>query len=174
VLKFHFIIPALLALSSCVGVSKTELTRAKTIVMDREQFAENPFGFELTPENVEKRYGKLLKKQRYFLQSPANEENTDIIYRFYKGKTKILFYKPEKLSAKLISGSIYHPDVKLKNEIHVGLSRKEFFWKFSDWLYDEAESLVLDSPATGNSFTFVFSRDRLKSIRISNSPGAAK
>lgn len=154
--------------SSCVGVSKSDLTRAKTVVISKEQFAANPFGFDLTLENFEQQYGKILKRQRYFLASPVNESYTDTIYKFHKGKTEVLFYKPMKLTAKLMAGNITHPEVKLKNDIHTGLTRKEFFWKFSDWTYDSSETVTLNSPATGCSFIFVFSRDKLKTIRISN------
>ncbi len=157
-----------LLLFSCVGVSKSELTRAKTFAMSKEQFAARPFGFELTLRNFEAHYGKELKKQRYFLTSPSNASYTDTIYHFSKGKTKIFFYKPMRLEAKMVGGNIYKPEIKLYNDISVGISRKEFFWKFTDWLYDSSDSLVLESLVTGCTFTFVFSRDKLKSIRISH------
>ena len=157
---FLFLVP-------CAGVSKSELSRAKAIAMSKEQFAANPFGFELTLRNFENHYyKKVLKRQRYFIQNMVNSSQTDTIYRYYKGKTKILFYKPMRLEAKIMGGVIRKPEVELKNEIRVGLSRNEFFWKFTDWLYDESDSLTLESPATGCSFTFVFSRDKLKEIQI--------
>ena len=152
--------------SSCVGVSKSELMRAKTIAISREQFAASPFGFEATPQNIGKHYDKILKRQRYFITSPVNAAQTDTIYRFYKGKTEIFFYKPMKLEPKLMGGNIYKPEIRLRNDICVGLSRKEFFWKFTDWTYDSADSLKIKSTDTDNTFVFVFSRDKLKSIRI--------
>ena len=72
-----------------------------------------------------------------------------------------------RLEAKIMGGVILKPEVELKNGIRVGLSRKEFFSKFTDWPYDESDSLTLESPATGCTFTFVFSRDKLKEIQIS-------
>ncbi len=165
-LHFRYLIVSLITLSSCAGVSKSELTRAKTIAISKEQFAANPFGFEPSPKSVETHYGKILKKQRYFMTNPVNAAQTDTIYRFYKGKTEIFFYKPMKLEAKLVGGNIYMPEIKLQNDICVGIDRKEFFWKFTDWVYDSADSLKIQSTATGNTFTFVFSRDKLKSIRI--------
>lgn len=155
-------------LTSCAGVSKSELSRAKAIAISKEQFAANPFGFELTLGNFEAEYGKMLKRQRYTLGSPVNTNNTDTIYRFYKGKTEIFFYKPMKLEAKLMAGNIYKPEIELRNEIKVGMTRKEFFWRFSDWLYDDSDALTLDSPATGCKFTFVFSREKLKAIQIAS------
>ena len=129
-------------LSSCAGVSDRELTRAKTIAISKEQFSDNPFGFELTLRNFENHYAKVLKKQRYFIENMANSSQTDTIYRFYKGKTKIFFYKPMKLDAKFMAGNVFHPEFELQNGIRVGLGRKEFFWKFTDWLYRSEERRV--------------------------------
>ena len=157
-----------LLLASCAGVSKSELSRAKTVAISKEQFAANPFGVELTLRNFENHYKKVLKRQRYFVQSVANSSQTDTIYRYYKGKTKILFYKPMNLEAKIMGGVIQKPEVELKNGIRVGLSRKEFFWKFTDWVYNESNNLTLESPASGCTFTFIFSRNKLKEIQISN------
>ncbi len=156
----------LLLMVSCAGVSKSELTRAKTIAISKEQFANNPFGFEPTLHNFENRYGKILKRQRYFLQSTTNPAYTDTIYRFYKGKTEVFFYKPMQLGAKIVGANIYKPEIELRNEIRVGISRKEFFWKFTDWLYDESDKLTIESPATDCVFTFIFSHDKLKAIKV--------
>ena len=156
-------------MSSCVSVSKSELTRAKTIAVSREQFVTSPFGFELNLRNFENHYKKVLKRQRYFIQNMANSSQTDTIYRFYKGRnTKVLFYKPANLEAKIMGGTIRKPEVELRNGIRTGLSRKEFFWKFTDWTYDESNRLTLESPAAGCSFIFIFSRDKLKEIQISS------
>jgi len=156
----------LMLLVSCAGVSKGE-SRAETVAISKAQFAAHPFGFELTLRNFENHYyKKVLKKQRYFIQNMANSSQIDTIYRYYKGKTKILFYKPMRLEAKIMGGVILKPEVELKNGIRVGLSRKVFFSKFTDWPYDESDSLTLESPATGCTFTFVFSRDKLKEIQI--------
>jgi hypothetical protein len=158
----------LLLTVSCAGVSKSELTRAKTIAISKEQFAASPFGFELTLANFESHYyrKKVLKRQRYFIENIVNSAQTDTIYRYYKGKTKILFYKPMRLEAKIMGGTIRKPEVELRNGISVGLSRKEFFWRFTDWTYDESDSLAIESPATGCTFTFIFRRDRISEIQI--------
>ena len=157
----------LMLLISCAGVSKSESSRTETVAISKAQFAVQPFGFELTLRNFENHYyKKVLKRQRYFIQSMANSSQTDTIYRYYKGKTKILFYKPMRLEAKIMGGVILKPEVELKNGIRVGLSRKDFFSKFTDWPYDESDSLTLESPATGCTFTFVFTRDKLKEIQI--------
>ena len=139
---------------------------AQTVPVSKEQFATHPFGIKLTLLNFENQYKKVLKRQKYFIQNMANSSQTDTIYSFYKGKTKILFYKPMRLEAKIVGGTIRQPKVELTNGIRVGLTRKEFFGKFTDWLYDESDNLTLESPASGCNFTFVFSRDQLKEIKI--------
>ena len=139
---------------------------AQTVPVSKKQFAAQPFGMELTLLNFENHYKKTLKRQRYFIQNMANSAQTDTIYQFYKGKTKILFYKPMKLEARIMGGTIRKPEVELINGIRVGLTRKEFFEKFADWPYDESDSLTLESPATGCNFTFVFSRGQIKEIKI--------
>jgi hypothetical protein len=152
-----------LAMVACVGVSNNELSRAKTIAYSKEQFAALPFGFELTVENIERHYGKALKVEHYLINDQPEE-----IYRFFRGKTEIFFLKPHQSDVQVVSGNIYLSTVKLNNGICVGISRKEFFWKFSDWLYDSAETLTLHSPAIGCSFKFVFAKNKLKSIHIDN------
>ncbi|MDR1673648.1 MAG: hypothetical protein LBS09_09365 [Bacteroidales bacterium] len=147
---------------SCAGVSNSELKRAKTVAYGKEQFAANPFGFELTVENLMRHYGKSLKMDHYLMQQP------DEIYRFFKGKTEIMFLQPYREEMKVVSGDIYSSAVKLYNGICTGMSRKEFFWKFSDWTYDSADTLTIHSPATGCMFKFVFVKDKLKSIHITN------
>jgi hypothetical protein len=159
----------LMLLVSCAGVSKSELTRAKTIAISKEQFAASPFGFDLTLPNFENRYyRKALKRQRYFIENVINSAQTDTIYHYYRRKTKILFYKPMHLEARIIGGTIRKPEVELRNGIRTGLSRKEFFWKFTDWVYDESDSLTIESPATGCTFTFIFKRDNIREIQIAS------
>jgi hypothetical protein len=157
-------------MSSCAGVSKAELTRAKTIAISKEQFAASPFGFELSIRNFDTHYcrTKKLKRQRYFIKNAYNSAQLDTIYNYYKGKTKIIFYKPMHLEARIMGGVILKPEIELRNEIRVGLSRKEFFWKFTDWRYDESDSLSIESPANGCAFTFVFQRDRIHEIQITS------
>lgn len=156
----------LLLMASCAGVSNSELTRAKTIAISREQFAASPFGFDLTLNNFENHYKKELKRQRYFFRNVVNSAQPDTIYRYYRGKTKILFYKPVRLEARIVGGTIRKPEVELRNGIRVGLSRKEFFWRFTDWAYDESDSLTIESPVIGCTVTFIFKRDKINEIQV--------
>ena len=149
-------------------ISGSVTGQAQNEPLGREVFAADPFGFELTVRNFEKRYGNRLKKQRYFLESMVAGGQTDTIYRFRKGRTNILFYKPMKLEAKLMAANICKPEIALRNGIRVGITRKDFFDRFSDWPYDASDSLLLESPSTGCTFTFVFSGNKLKAIRIAS------
>jgi hypothetical protein len=150
-------------LVSCVGVSKSELIRAKTVAYTREQFAARPFGFDLTVENLERYYGKTLRKEHYLIEGQPEEA-----YRFSKGRTGLLFRQSYRQPLELISAEIYSSKISLMNGICVGMSRKEFFWKFSDWLYDSADLLNLSSPETGYFYHFAFSKDKLKYIKITH------
>jgi hypothetical protein len=151
------------AVISCAGVSNTELMRAKTIACTQQQFAAQPFGFELTVENVTQQYKSALKLEHYLIDGQPEEA-----YRFFKGQTELLFHKVYNAPLEVISGEIHTSKIKLMNGICVGMSRKEFFWKFSDWQYDNADALMLHSPTTGCSFHFVFVKDKLKTIKIVN------
>jgi hypothetical protein len=162
-MKYVFAFIAGLVLVSCAGVSKNELTRAKSIACTKEQFAAQPFGFELTVENIEKYYKPLLRREHYLVNEQPEE-----VFRFFKGQTELLFVKPYNSPLEAMSGNIHTSKIKLMNDICVGMSRKEFFWKFSDWQYDEADMLVIQSSATGCSFHFVFSKDKLRSVKIVN------
>jgi hypothetical protein len=144
-------------------VSNTELLRAKTIACTQQQFAIQPFGFDLTVENLERQYKPTLRMEHYLIDGQPEEA-----YRFFKGQTELLFHKAYSSPVEVMSGEIHSSKIKLMNGICVGMSRKEFFWKFSDWQYDSADALVLHSPSTGCSFHFVFAKDKLKTIKIVN------
>ena len=151
---------------SCAGISKAEQEQ-QMMPISKSEFADKPFGFDLTLTNFEENYKGVLKRQRYF-RTIHYTGNVDTIYSFYKGKkTKILFYKYGRFEARLMGGKIRKPKVELHNSIRTGLSRREFFAKFTDWHYDDSNILTLDSPATRCTFTFVFSRsNKLKEIRF--------
>jgi hypothetical protein len=148
---------------SCVGVSKSELVRAKTVACTRAQFVAQPFGFDLTVENLERYYGKMLQKEHFLMDGQPEEA-----YRFSKGRTSFLFRQSYRKPLELMSAEIHTPKISLMNGIRIGMSRKEFFWKFSDWLYDSADMLNLSSPETGYFYHFAFSNDKLKYIKITN------
>ena len=154
--------------ASYAATLKSETVFADTVAISKAEFAASPFGFRLTLDNFENIYAKTLKRQRYFMRNETNSSQIDTIYRFRKGKTKIFFYKPGRgrYDGMIMGGVIRMPQVELNNGIRTGISRKEFFGKFSDWFYDESDSLTLESPATACTFTFVFSRNKLKEIKI--------
>ena len=153
----------LLMLASCASIPRGEQTNNP---VSMEEFAAKPFGFDLTLRNFEENYKDVLKRQRYFMT--VSSGNVDTLYNYYKGKnTKILFHKYGRFDGRLVGGKIRKPQIELNNGIRTGLSRKEFFGKFTNWEYDESDSLTLESPATRCKFTFIFSRDRLKEIKFS-------
>jgi hypothetical protein len=162
----------LLFLVSCASVPKNKQGNSgtaavtTTTTISREEFAANPFGFRVTIKNFETNYRKVLKRQRYFIENSSNASQIDTIYSYYKFRTKVFFYKHGHFEGRLMGGKIRKPQVELNNGIRVGLTRKEFFGKFSDWSYDESKRLTLDAPAIGCKFTFVFSRNILKEIKF--------
>ena len=154
----------LFLLASCASIPKGG--EQNDLPISREEFAAKPFGFDLTLRNFEDNYKNVLKKQRYFITIP-NTGRVDTIYNFHKGKkTKILFHKYGRFEGRIIGGKIRRPQIELNNGIRTGLSRKEFFGKFTDWEYDESNSLILESPSIRCTFTFVFSRNKLKEIKF--------
>ena len=149
---------------SCASIPKGEQEHFYMPV-SIEEFAAKPFGFDLTLQNFEENYKNVLKRQRYFI-TLANG-NVDTMYNFYKGrKTGIFFHKYGQHDGRLVGGKIRKSQVELNNGIRTGMSRKEFFEKFTDLYYDESDALVIESRATRCTFTFVFSRNKLKEIRI--------
>ena len=133
------------------------------------EFIRSPFGFALTIENFEKRYGNTLKRQRYFTRNENNSAQTDTILKYYKGKTKVFFFKlgHAKYDGALIGAVIRTPAIELNNGIKTGMTKQEFFGKFSDWQYEESDTLILDLPYTSYTYNFVFKRNKLKLIKIS-------
>ncbi|MDR1666543.1 MAG: hypothetical protein LBS03_02465 [Bacteroidales bacterium] len=162
-MKVIFSVMAGCVLVACVGVSKNELIRAKTVACTREQFAAQPFGFDLTIENFERYCGKTLRKEHYLMDGQPAEA-----YRFFKGRTDFLFRQAYQMPLELISAEIHTSKVSMANGICVGMTRKAFFWKFSDWLYDSADLLSLSSPETGYFYHFAFAKDKLRYIKITN------
>jgi hypothetical protein len=139
------------------------LRRATTPAVTREAFAAQPFGFELTSEQLRERYSRL-KQERYLTEDRKTE-----VLRFHKGKTELLFRRRfDAPTAQPVEGAILTGAVQLMNGVRVGMSRKEFFWRFSDWTYDEADMLTLAAPAVGCTFHFSFTKDKLTGIRFVN------
>ena len=154
---------SLFLLASCASIPKGE--QEYLMPISKDEFAAKPFGFELTLRNFEENYKHILKRQRYFM--PVSSGNVDTLYSYYKGKkTTILFHQYGRFDGRLVGGKIRKPQIELNNGIRTGLTRREFFDKFTDWYYDESDNLTLESPATRYTFTFVFKRNKLKEIKF--------
>ena len=164
----HFMINLTVVLffsCSCASIPKGEQFDVP-VTISREEFAAKPFGFDLTIRNFEENYKNVLKRQRYFMTMP-NTGRVDTIYRFYKGKkTGVFFHKYGRFDGRIMGGKIRKPQIELNNGIRTGMSREEFFRKFSDWEYNASNNLTIESPATRCTFTFVFSRNKLKEIKF--------
>ena len=149
--------------ASCASIPKVEQEYVAPI--SKNEFAAKPFGFDLTLRNFEENYKHVLKRQRYFM--PVQSGNVDTLYSYYKGKnTKILFHQYGRFDGRLVGGKIRKPQIELNNGIRTGLTRREFFDKFTDWYYDESDIIILESVATRYTFTFVFRRNKLKEIKF--------
>ena len=66
----------------------------------------------------------------------------------------------------LIAGRIMNKNIKLINDIHVGLKTDEFTSRFSDSLTIKEDQIEMIGE--GTKYTFIFKKDKLYKISIEN------
>lgn len=134
--------------------------------LSQEQFLESPFGFKETIENfsnIEKpkfHIQKLLRKNKHY------QEKTDTIYKFTYKNSEIFFYKTHTGKEFLLAGKVLNKQIKLRNNISVGIKKEDFTKRFSDNLEFNSDSIEMIGD--GTKYTFIFENNKLKRVNIDN------
>lgn len=161
-MKKTVIIFLLLGLIGCT--SNKSFTDYQVITQD--EFLENPFGFKETIKNFSAISDPKFNTQKLLRKNQHYPEKTDTIYQFTYKKSEIFFYKTHLGKEFLLAGKILNKQIKLKNNIQIGIPIDEFKARFSNTLDFNSDSLKLIGE--GTKYTFIFNNGKLYRINIDN------
>lgn len=141
-------------------------TRATSKAITQKEFLVSPFGFAETIESFTNRSSAKFKTQKLLRKNKHYPEKTDTIFQLRYKKSEILFYKTHQGKEFLLAGKILNKQIKLKNDIQIGISKDQFINKFSNELSFNADSLQMIGE--GTKYTFIFQKGKLHRINIDN------
>ena len=166
-MRIHHYLLAFCLLAGCSGLSQMERQRAGVIPISKGSFLNEPFSYEPGYKFFLSRNSSILTSRMITLANAQDSLLTDTFYHFSDKRADIYFVHDTKKGHPLFTADIMHPDIKLLTQsIRPGLTRSEFFWRFSDWAQEPGDTLVLNSARTGYVFSFIFSKDVLNEILI--------
>lgn len=153
-----------LSLFACNTVNKTGNTDFKKI--SQEKFLYQPFGFSEDIDSFSKHMEPKFRTQKLLRKNKHYPEKTDTIYQFIYKKSEIFFYKTHQGQEFLLAGKILDHQIKLTNDIKIGISKDNFQSRFSNQLNLETDTLEM--VGDGTKYTFIFKKDKLARINIDN------
>jgi hypothetical protein len=152
---------------SCKVSQKVQKTSDNSYLpVKKSLLIENPFGYEGNIKNFTKNLVPPFNIQYSIVKNKHYPTQNDTIVKFYKGKSELLVYKTKYKKEIFFSGNIFYKGIVLKNGVHVGMNRSEFFKSFSDLKYTLEDKIKVSMGESGGSYTFVFKKDKLESINI--------
>ena len=134
--------------------------------ISQDEFLNQPFGFTESIQNFQQLNNPRFKTQKLLRKNKHYPEKTDTIYQFTYKKSQIFFYKTHFGKEFLLAGKVLNKQIKLKNDIHVGLSKEDFIKRFSDNLNIQNDSIQMIGD--GTKYTFIFNKEKLYRINIDN------
>lgn len=151
-------------------VSLTACNINKSIVYDKpisqDEFLKNPFGFKETIQNFSNISSPKFNKQKLLRKNQHYPEKTDTIYQFTYKDSEVFFYKTHLGKEFLLAGKVLNKQIKLKNNIYIGIPINEFKARFSNELNLNSDSLQMIGE--GTKYTFIFEKGMLYRINIDN------
>lgn len=154
-------------LAGCSRLPGLERERTDIIPMTRSSFANNPFSYEPSYKLFLNRNSAILTPEILTKANSIDSLVVDTFYHLSDTRADIYFVHDLKKNHPLFTADLMHPDIKLLTQsIRPGISRSDFFRRFSDWATDPADTLVVQSAPTGYVLSFIFQRDNLTEILI--------
>ena len=134
--------------------------------ISQNEFLKNPFGFKETIKNFSTISSPNFNTQKLLRKNQHYPEKTDTIYQFTYRNSEIFFYKTHLGKEFLLAGKVLNKQIKLRNNIHVGIPIDEFKARFSNKLDFNSDSLQMIDE--GTKYTFIFDDGKLYRINIDN------
>lgn len=150
----------LILLGSCSPKYEVQSHTPLTI----EEFIQNPFPQKVDIDKFRKDHRNM--KYRKYIRTPKfNASLKDTVYRFFSGKTNVLFYKPQqKNKIYLLSTTIGDKKVQLKNGIRTGLSINQVRQRFID--FPELMNNTIKFSHSNKKAAFIFEDNKVAKIMI--------
>ena len=92
-------------------------------------FEENPFGYELSVDYLITRTDANFRLKKEVVANVHNPQRKDTIFSFSNQQSKLKIYKSEG-NELLFLAVIADPQIELRNQIKIGMNRKDFMLKF--------------------------------------------
>jgi hypothetical protein len=105
--------------------------KREPIKISLADFDADPFGYEVNANTLVVKFGKKFKVSKEIIFNTHNKKVRDTIFHFSYQTTKVKVYKSQD-SEMVFSAQITANDIELRNKIRVGMSKDEFWQKFSD------------------------------------------
>ncbi len=94
-------------------------------------FDADPFGYEISANYLSAKFGKKFKVSKEIVFNTHNKKVRDTIFHFSYLTTKVKVYKSQD-NEMIFSAQITDNTIELRNKISVGMSKDEFWQKFTD------------------------------------------
>lgn len=156
-----------LLMMGCSGLSRMEQEKSKIIPISKAAFISAPFSFDPVYKVFLSRNEGLLSTEMITLPNAQDSSLTDTFYHASNKLADIYFLHDTKKNHPLFTADIMLPDIKLFTQsIRPGLTRTEFFWRFTDWASEPGDTLSVLSTPSGYKFSFIFTKEVLTEILI--------
>jgi len=137
---------------------------AGALYIEDEDFASNPFGFPMTVNELQKRYGNLFITGKELIDNIHEEDLTDTIYTFTYHQTSITVYKSAYQDI-LQSAVIRNKDIPLNRNIFIGMTKKVFSQSFHSLNENCPDYLEVGNAENTSVYAFTFKNERLHEVR---------
>jgi hypothetical protein len=141
----------------CIGYTQDKITI--------KEFTDQPFPYTISILNLSTTKNPRFKVTQGVFKNQKLQSDT--IYSFTKGKTKLLINKSGNKEV-FIGGIIRNRKIRMNGNIQIGITKNEFLKVFSDINDFEGDVVTFESNDYENNFIFIFRKNKLKLIKINN------
>jgi hypothetical protein len=109
----------------------SNLTKREPKKISFAEFDADPFGYEISAISLSVKLGSKFKVIKEIVANTHNHSLKDTIFHLCYQTTKIKVYKSQ-YNEFIFSAQIMDNQVKMRNDINIGMSKEEFWQKFDD------------------------------------------
>jgi hypothetical protein len=145
--------------------------RREPIKISLADFDENPFDYEISAEVLIAKLGKKFKVAKEIVRNTHNARIKDTIFHLSYQTTKIKIYKSQG-NEMIFSAQISDSAVEMRNKINIGMSKEEFWRKFTDLEKYQYQQGVIEMNGEDEMSSYVLTLQP-NLIKVSNMMGTA-
>ena len=127
----------------------------------------DPWSFQPTVKQLRENLPTYYRLKKFSHPNRNDSELTDTIYQFSYHRSSFFVFKASGREV-FVGASLCDPCIVMRNGIHVGITRKEFFQCIPDLKPERMDTVRLISLRTMNGYNFIFKKDLLRCIKVDN------